>query len=120
MPSLISPRIFPFFIFKTEPSYMWSVEPIVATRTVCPFETLGAPQTIESKFSLPMSTFVSFSLSALGCFSHFTISPTKTPSNPPFTLSYFSTCSTSKPMFVSKLEISSIGRSISMNCFNQL
>ena len=77
---------------------MWSVEPIVATRTVCPFETLGAPQTIESKFSLPTSTFVSLVCQHWDVFHILQFHQPKHLSNPPFILSYFSTCSTSKPM----------------------
>ena len=57
----------------------YMVAPTGATTTFCPAATLGAPQTMESSWSLPILTFVSVSLSALGCLDVLITSPMTKP-----------------------------------------
>ena len=56
---------------------------MVATGTVWPAATLGAPHTIWTFSAWPISTCVNLSLSALGCFSQVSTLPITTPSSPP-------------------------------------
>ncbi len=69
------------------PEWSCKMVPTVATGTICPAATLGAPQTICIGFPSPKSTVVILNLSALGCFSQVSTLPTTTPFKPPFTLS---------------------------------
>ena len=97
------------------------VVPSVAMITFCPALTLAAPQTIVEGISAPILTVV-----RLSCFS-FTInvsqvstSPTTKPFKPPFIDSISSMPSTSKPVAVNNLPISSADSLISIRLFNQL
>ena len=85
IPSLSSPRIFPFLMVQASPSAVYKVVPIVATGTFCPAATFGAPQTICKGLAAPTFTVVSFNLSALGCFTQVKTSPTTMPSKAPLT-----------------------------------
>ena len=111
IPKLTSPRILPFLIFNSSsPGY--NRVPTVATGTFCPAATLGAPQTICTASSAPMSTVVIRSLSALGCWTQVSTSPTTTPLSPPGMVSTSSKPSTSRPVSVNNSETSSGLRSI--------
>ena len=72
IPSLLTSLIFEAFKLIFNPGIK---SPGVATTTFIPLLTFGAPQTI---LSIPMLDFTShtFNLSAFGCFSTFSISPT--------------------------------------------
>src|SRR5699024_7531996 len=108
------------FIANGSPSKGYKVAPTVATTTVCPASTFGAPQTISSGLSRPTSTLVTFNLSALGCCSQLNTLPITTPFNPPGTLCTCSSPSTSNPISV-KISESSCGvSSILSNLLSQL
>src|SRR6478672_9117697 len=77
------------------------VVPIGATTTFWPAATLDAPQTIWSVCPFPVVTLVIFSLSASGCFSQLSTSPTTRPFKPPGNDSNGCKDSTSRPMEVS-------------------
>ena len=64
---------------QASPSGVYSVVPIVATATLIPLVTLGAPHTICKVVSFPIATLVNCNLSALGCFSQLSTCPTTTP-----------------------------------------
>ena len=96
IPWLSTPRIFAFFMVMGSPLNGYMVTPTGATTTFCPAATLGAPQTICNS-STPIFTFVSFNLSASGCFMHSVTSPIINPCKPPLISSNFSRLSTSKP-----------------------
>ena len=74
MPWLSSPRIFAFLIV-TPPG---SVAPTVASGTIMPARTFGAPHTTRSS-PAPPSTRHSDSLSAFGCFCTSSTRATTTP-----------------------------------------
>ena len=101
MPSDGSPRSLAALILKSP----GSTAPTVATATFRPCRQFGAPQTISSRRSPPTLTFVTRSLSALGCWPHSTTSPTTTPVKAPET---GSTPSTSRPAMVIWLESASL------------
>ncbi len=65
-----------------------------------PATQFGAPHTICKGSSAPIFTVVTCNLSASGCFSQLTTSPTTTPCKPPLTPSTFSTPSISSPVSV--------------------
>ena len=73
--------------------------PTRATMTSCPASTFGAPHTIWTGSSCPISTVVTFNLSASGCFSFVNTRPTTMLFN---ASSRTSTPSTSIPLFVIK------------------
>ena len=72
IPSDTSPRSFRFSILKSP----GITAPGVTTATVAPAPKFHAPQTIERGSPSPTSTFVSWSLSAFGCFSASSTLPT--------------------------------------------
>ena len=76
MPSLSAPRIFARVI--SMPPGM--TVPSVASGTIMPAATLGAPQTMRSS-APPASTRQSLSLSAFGCFSAASTRATTMPGN---------------------------------------
>ena len=119
IPMLTSPRILPFLIVTgvgspVSRSGSISTVPTVATGTLCPAATLGAPHTIWTAVSppeapgafasgaaLPMSTVQTRRRSALGCGSAVSTRPTTTPSSEG---PVASTPSTSRPAIVRRSE----------------
>ena len=76
MPTDSTPRNLAFFILKL----FGKTAPTVATATLRPLRTFGAPQIICRLLPLPISTMQRLNLSALGCLSQLTTTPTTTPS----------------------------------------
>src|SRR3954451_19603265 len=74
IPSETSPRSFRFSIVNSPPGI---TPPGTTTATVAPAPKFQAPQTIERGSLSPTSTFVSCSLSALGCFPASSTRPTR-------------------------------------------
>ena len=120
MPCDTSPRILPSFIVNSLPSLKYNFVPMVATATFCPFATLGAPHTILRSSPVPMSTFVSESLSASGCLPHSMTCPMTTPFKSPFMPPMAVMPSTSKPSSVSNSATFSGVSLMSMYCLSQL
>ena len=94
MPSDCTPRSLAFLILKSPGNFA----PTVATATFMPAAALLAPQTICRFSSPPTLTWQTPSLSASGCCSRDTISPTTTPVNNGAAIS---TESTSRPAILS-------------------
>src|SRR5690554_4660048 len=100
IPKDSTPRSLAFLILKSP----GNTAPILAKGIFKPVRTLAAPQTTW-KVSVPSDTWQTLSLSASGCCSLLTTSPTTTPLNWPATASI---PSTSKPAIVSCAESSSV------------
>ena len=104
IPKETSPRIFPFLMLtgaRPEPSRAGSISvvPTVATGTVWPAATFGAPQTIWTGSPSPRSTSQTRSRSAFGCGRTSLTWPTTTPSR---SGAVDATPSTSRPAIVKR------------------
>src|SRR3990167_6555077 len=77
MPCDISPRNFASLILKS----FGKTAPTVATATLIPARAFGAPQTIFNNSFFQTLTSQQDNLSALGCCTRETTSPTTTPEN---------------------------------------
>ena len=106
IPSLSIPLILDFLILNDSFFIVISLLPTGATITFCPTATLGAPQIILRLLFKPTLTSVNFNLSAFGCFSHLTISPINSSDKLVRGVTYLMVFSTSRPISVSKSEVS--------------
>src|SRR5699024_10057519 len=111
MPSETSPLNLALLIL-TPPG---NLPPTLTTITCWPSSTFGAPQTICTCSSSPTSTLQIFNLSASGCFSLETTSPT---TNFLISFLYSVILSPSIPLLVIFSASSSIPASIFINSFN--
>ena len=114
IPSDSTPRILERLILKLSPSGEYRVVPTVATTTVCPAATFGAPHTICTGFcGSPRSTVVMCRWSLSGWISQVSTLPITMPARPPRMLSTRSTEPVSRPMEVRASARASAPRSVS-------